>query len=317
MYVDKHLGGVQCVQTLSRLNRKISGKDSTFVLDFVNNPEDIKESFQRFFTSTILEGETDPNSLYDTQREIYEFHLYTEEDVDRFCKVFFDPKRDEGTLHPILDQIVGRFNNIEDVEQQEDFRSKLQKYIRMYGYLSQIIKFEDIKLEKSFVFLKYLSKKLPKREHGGLDISDNIDIESLRIQKTYEKIEGLIDEESIVTPPDFESGQVTEPEIGLLSEIINQVNNTYGVNLTEEDKIDLSHLSTRLIESAEITKYMNGENSEDNKKTFFKQQFDNLMIDYVNDRFEFYKRMEENQAMKNTIFQMMYADYQKQQSVLT
>ena len=312
MYVDKHLGGVQCVQTLSRLNRKISGKDSTFVLDFVNNPEDIKESFQRFFTSTILESETDPNSLYDTQRGIYEFHLYTEEDVDRFCKVFFDPKRDEGNLHPILDQIVGRFNNIEDIEQQEDFKSKLQKYIRMYGYLSQIIKFEDIKLEKSFVFLKYLSKKLPKREQGGLDISDNIDIESLRIQKTYEKIEGLINEESIVTPPDFESSQVTEPDTDLLSAIINQVNNTYGVNLTDEDKIDLSHLSTRLIASEEITKYMNGENSEDNKKTFFKQQFDNLMIDYVNDRFEFYKKIEENQAMKNTVIQMMYSDYQKQ-----
>ena len=145
-----------------------------------------------------------------------------------------------------------------------------------------------------FCFLKYLSEKLPKREQGGLDRSDNIDIESLRIQKTYEKIEGLIDEESIVTPRDFESGQLTEPETDLLSEIINQVNNTYGVNLTEEDKVDLSHLSTCLIESPEITKYMNGENSEDNKKTFFKQQFDNLMIDYVNDRFQFYKKMEEN-----------------------
>ena len=163
-----------------------------------------------------------------------------------------------------------------------------------------------------FCFLKYLSKKLPKKEQGGLDRSDNIDIESLRIQKTYEKIEGLIDEESIVTPPDFESGQVTEPETDLLSEIINQVNSTYGVNLSEEDKVDLSRLSTRLMESPEITKYMNGENSEDNRKSFFKQQFDNLMVDYVNDRFEFYKKMEENQPMKNTIFQMMYSDYQKQ-----
>ena len=90
MYVDKILGGVQCVQTLSRLNRTTSGKTETFVLDFVNTPEDIQKSFQTFYQSTILEGETDPNRLYDIQREIYNFHLYTHEDVNRFCEVFYD-----------------------------------------------------------------------------------------------------------------------------------------------------------------------------------------------------------------------------------
>ena len=84
MYVDKKLGGVQCVQTLSRLNRTTSGKTQTFTLDFVNEPDEIRESFQRFYQSTILDGETDPNRLYDTQREIYDFHLYTHEDVNRF-----------------------------------------------------------------------------------------------------------------------------------------------------------------------------------------------------------------------------------------
>ena len=84
MYVDKKLGGVQCVQTLSRLNRTTSGKTQTFTLDFVNEPDEVRESFQRFYQSTILDGETDPNRLYDTQREIYDFHLYTHEDVNRF-----------------------------------------------------------------------------------------------------------------------------------------------------------------------------------------------------------------------------------------
>jgi type I restriction enzyme R subunit len=157
MYIDKKLGGVQCVQTLSRLNRTTSGKTQTFVLDFVNEPEEIRESFQRFYQSTILEGETDPNRLYDIQREIYNFHLYTNEDVNRFCEVFFDPRRDEGSLHPMLDRVVDNFNRIDDEEIREDFRSKIQSYIRMYGYLSQIINFTDIELEKSFVFLNYLN----------------------------------------------------------------------------------------------------------------------------------------------------------------
>lgn len=313
MYVDKKLGGVQCVQTLSRLNRTTSGKTQTFVLDFVNEPEEIRESFQRFYQSTILEGETDPNRLYDIQREIYNFHLYTNEDINRFCEVFYDPKRDEGNLHPILDRVVDNFKRIEDEEIREDFRSKIQSYIRMYGYLSQIINFTDIELEKSFVFLKYLNKKLPKRQVDRFDISDTIDLDSLRIQKIHEHIEGLVKEDSILNPPEFVSTGVMEPEYDFLSEIINQVNTTYGVNLTEEDRLDLSRLSKRLIEDPEVEKYMKGDNTEDNKQSFFKQQFEGMMIDYINERFDFYKKMDDNPSMKNLLFQMMYKDYKNQQ----
>lgn len=310
MYVDKKLGGVQCVQTLSRLNRTTSGKTQSFVLDFVNDPDDIRNSFQRFYQSTILEGETDPNRLYDLQREIYNFHLYTNADVNRFCAVFYDPKRDDGNLHPILDCVVIKFNSIGEDELKEDFRSKIQSYIRMYGYLSQIINFTDIELEKTFVFLKYLNKKLPKRQTDRFDITNTIDLDSLRIQKIHEHVEELVREDTTLKPPEFASTSAQEPEYDLLSEIINQVNNTYGVNLTEEDRIDLSRLSKRLIEDPEVQKYMNGNNTEDNKRNFFKQHFEGMMIDYINERFDFYKKMDDNPSMKNLIFQMMYKDYQ-------
>ena len=312
MYVDKHLGGVQCVQTLSRLNRTCSGKESTFVLDFVNEVTDVKESFQRFYKSTILEGETDPNTLYTVKREIEDHHLYTPEDVNRFCKVFFDPLRNDGDLHPVLDEVVLKFKKIEEKEVKEEYKSKIQQFIRMYGYLSQIINFQDIELEKSYIFLKYLNKKLPKRDSDTVDIYDSIDLDSLRIQKTFEKIEGLIDQDATVEPPSFGGKEVKEPEKDLLSEIIGQINRTYGVNITEEDKVDLDRLKKRLVDDPEVEKYMKGDNSEDNKKTFFKKQFNDLMVDYVNDRFEFYKKMEDNQDMKNMIFQMMYSDYKKQ-----
>ena len=310
MYVDKKLGGVQCVQTLSRLNRTTSGKTQTFVLDFVNEPEDIRESFQRFYQSTILDGETDPNRLYDVQHDIFNFHLYTHEDVNRFCAVFYDPSRDEGSLHPILDSVVDRFNGIDDEDVREDFRSKIQSYIRMYGYLSQIINFSDIELEKTFVFLKYLNKKLPKRQIDRFDIADTIDLDSLRIQKIHEQVGALENTDSFVEPPSFEGGATQEPEYDFLSEIISQVNTTYGVNLTEEDKINLARLSKRLVEDPEVEKYMNGNNTEENKKNFFKQQFDGMMIDYINERFDFYKKMDDNPSMKSLIFQMMYKDYQ-------
>lgn len=312
MYVDKKLGGVQCVQTLSRLNRTTSGKTQTFTLDFTNKTEDIQESFQRFYQSTILDGETDPNRLYDTQREVYDYHLYTQVDVNRFCEVFYDPDRDEGGLHPILDSAVDKFKSIDDTETREECRSKIQSYIRLYGYLSQIVTFTDIELEKTFVFLKYLNKKLPKRETERFDISDNIDLDSLRIQKTFEKIEELERTDSILEAPDFSGGTQVDPVLDLLSEIINQVNSTYGVNLTEDDKIDIERLKERLSSNTEIKKYMTGQNTEDNKKNFFKEQFDGMMVDYINERFDFYKKMDDNPSMKALIFQMMYKDYQNQ-----
>ena len=312
MYVDKMLGGVHCVQTLSRLNRTTYGKTQAFILDFVNEPEDIQESFQRFYQSTMLEGETDPNRLYDTLRQIYDFHLYTDEDVDRFCKIFFDPNRDEGSLHPVLDTVVDKFRSIEE-EIKEEFRSKIQSYIRMYGYLSQIIDFTDIELEKSFVFLKYLNRKLPKRDIEKLDISDMIDLDSLRIQKLHERSYELTPTDAVLDPPEFEGVEMVEPEYDLLSEIIEQLNKIHGINLTDEDKVDLLQLRKRLIEDSEIGKYMTAKNTEQNKQNFFKEQFEKVMIDYVDERFEFYKKMEDNPLMKNLIFQKFYADYQKSQ----
>ena len=311
MYVDKILGGVQCVQTLSRLNRTTSGKTEAFVLDFVNTPEDIRKSFQTFYQSTMLEGETNPNHLYDIQREIYNFHLYTHEDINRFCEVFYDRNRDEGDLHPVLDRVVDQFKKMEDKKIQENFRSKIQSFIRMYGYLSQIINFSDIELEKSFVFFKYLNKKLPKRESERFDISDTVDLDSLRIQKIHECVGKLEKTDSSLTPPKFEGSSITEPEFDLLSEIINRVNRIHGVNLTDEDRLDLSQLNKQLNESQEVAKYMNDSNTEENKKNFFRKQFENMVIDYVNERFEFYKRMEDNQSMKNTICKIMFSGYQK------
>ena len=296
---------------MSRLNRRTSGKDSTFVLDFVNKPNEITESFQKFYTSTALEGETDQNTIYDVKREIEEYNLYTEVDVDTFCEIFFDPKRDEGNLHPTIDKIVDRFKKIEDREQREEFKSRTQKYIRLYGYLSQIIRFEDLKLEKTFIFLKYLYKKLPREAGSGLDISDDIDLESLRIQKSYEKLEGLLEEGIVVSPPEFGGSVANEPELDLLSEIINQVNNTYGVELTEEDKLDLDRINSRLVADEEIEKFMGGQNSEQDKKKIFEDRFEALILEYVNDKIDFYKKIGEDQPVKRMIVNTMYSNYER------
>ena len=312
MYVDKTLKGVQCVQTLSRLNRKASGKTHTFVLDFVNEPKDIKESFQRFYQSTILECETDPNIIYNLQRKIFNFHLYTYEDVNRFCEIFYDKNCKAIKVHPILDQVVDNFERIEDEKTQEDFRSNVRTYIRMYEYISQIINFSDIELEKSFVFLLYLNKKLPKRQVDNFDISDLIELESFRMQKMHESMDGLVEEDSIIKPPGFAAKGATDPKYDFLSEIIRQLNKESGDTFTEEDRPGFSRIMDGLNGNHELAKIMKGDNTEDNKKSFFNQKFDGVVIDCINEHFNFYKKMDDNPLMKSLIRDLMYEGYKRE-----
>src|SRR5262249_53180475 len=114
MYVDKRLDGIQAVQTLSRLNRKCPGKDETFVLDFVNNAEDIQNAFKPYYEETIIGDQADPRQLYELQGKLEGMHVFYREDVDGFCQVFFKPKAvqspsDHAKMNSFLDPAVGRF----------------------------------------------------------------------------------------------------------------------------------------------------------------------------------------------------------------
>lgn len=315
MYVDKVLRGVQCVQTLSRLNRTMRGKTAAFVLDFVNSVDVVRESFQRFYTSTMLDGESDPNAMYDTKSAIEQFRLYASNEVDEFCRAFFDPDRDESELHSVLDQVVDKYLLIDDEEEREDFKSKIQKYIRMYGYMSQIITFKDIELEKANIFLKFLNRKLPKRDTEKFDLSSYVDLDSLRIQKSYEKMEGLIDETHVDSPPEFEEFQSGEPERDSLSEIVRQLNDRYGLNLSEDDKLNIERVQSGLLDDTKIQMFMEGDSSNENKKVYFREQFDQRVLATINDSIEFYKKLENNPSAKNMIFQILLADYQKQRDL--
>jgi type I restriction enzyme R subunit len=309
MYIDKKLGGVQCVQTLSRLNRVVKGKTHSFVLDFVNSMEEVIESFQKYYTTTLLTEETDPNKLYDYQTLISEYHLFTPEDLNRFCEVFFEKDRDDGDLQPLLNQVVEQYERIDEQDKKEEFKSLIQSYMRLYGYISQIMTFKDIELEKLFIFLRYLNKKLPKGDKERIDISSSVDLDSLRIQKTFEG-GGELDSEQQgeLDPLGFEQGILVEDELELLSQIINRVNETYGSNLSEEDKIDLLNLSKRVDDNEELKTIMEGDSSMTNKKQYFKDTIDRILLSYVNERFDFYKKMED-QRVKGFVVNSLYENY--------
>ncbi|MCW5520180.1 type I restriction endonuclease subunit R [Aureitalea sp. L0-47] len=311
MFVDKKLSGVQCVQTLSRLNRTKSGKTDTFVLDFVNDTEDIVNSFQPFYTSTTLTGETEPDKLYDLQYQIESFNLFTDDQVDRFCKEFYKETETDEKLHPIIDEVVESWKELETDDQRTEFKSKIQSFIRLYSYISQIITFTEVQWEKLYVFLRYVNKKLPKGESERIDLSDSVDLDSLRIQMMGESKLSLEDIQGEVYPMGEDgSGGVNEPEYDLLSHIIERINEVYGIELSEEDKLDLENVTQRMKQNDDLSSVMVGNNTEDDKKDFFKKVMKDEVSEYYGDRLEFYKKI-----MNTKVFPMildgLYREYNR------
>ena len=176
-----------------------SQERTTFVLDFVNETDEIIESFQPYFTSTILKEETDPDKLYDLLYEIEQYNLYTEYQLDEFCKEFYSESDSDQRLHPIIDVVVDTFKERLDEEQQDEYKSKIQSFIRMYSYISQISSFSEVKWEKSYVFLDSWTRNSPNERtneyHSGCDWSglfeDSNDVKLLSLAEEQGEVYGI------------------------------------------------------------------------------------------------------------------------------
>jgi len=300
MYVDKKLGGVNAVQTLSRLNRKRAGKTGTFVLDFVNETDDIKEAFQPYYTTTVLSEATDPNILHDLERDISQFKLFTSFEVDGFVDMYFNNESPD-MLNAVLDQVVERYIDMLS-EEQDDFKSKSQDYIRKYGFISQIVTFSDVKLEKLFIFLKLLIRKLPfRKEQLPYEVLEAVDMDSYKIQKQKDMQIVLESEEGVVAPMGSggDAGTVEEV-IDPLSKIIKDINERFGTAFDATDKVILNSLSQKLLNNQSLEGSIKN-NSENAAKIKFNNLFQEELITMLNSHFDLYKKLDENPELKNYV----------------
>ena len=297
MFVDKKLSGLQGVQTLSRLNRTMSGKTDTFVLDFVNDPDDIQKSFQPYYQGTILTEETDPNHLYTGQQEIDKHYIYHVEIVERFVKTFYDETIPDEKLQGILDTVVESWREL-DKDDREDFRGNVQSFIRLYGYIVQIVDFQDVELEKVYILLRHLVKKLPRREvHDIRDVTSSIDLEYFRIEKKHETKIELEEVDGEPEPMGGETIGLPPEEVKeLLSDIIKVINESYGTNLTEGDKVKLEKIQRRIQENEEFRRVYEGDNTETGKRHIFDRVFEEVKLTLVEEDLEFYNKLSD----KNT-----------------
>ena len=314
MYVDKRLDGLQCVQTLSRLNRVATGKTDTLVLDFVNEPEQVQEAFQQYYQTTTLAEETDPNRLYDLQSQLDGFDLYDEDTIDYFCRIFYESSRSDEPLQGILDRVVEMWSELE-INDREEFRSTLQSYIRLYGYISQLITFTDVALEKLYIFGRSLNKKLPKRDHPDLhDVLASVDLDSFRVQRTHDSLQlSLEATDSEVEGIGSDVATLREPEQDFLSNIIDALNDAYQTDFTMEDKIDIETIHRKVHENEELRQVIEGDNTETNKKYKFDQVIDEILLDFVNSKLGLYTKLSKPE-INAYLKQRLYRTYLDQPS---
>lgn len=232
MYVDKMLTDVKAVQTLSRLNRCHPKKQDTFVLDFANDPEMIKMSFQRYYKTTILTGESDINKLNDLIEVVENYNFYTSNDFDRVVEFrLSDNDEDRPKIDAILDAIVVRFKNELDENGQIKAKSAIKNYNRCYPFFAAIMPFESPDWEKQYVFYSLLVKKLPKLKFEDFTegLLENIDFDKYRIVKEEERAIELENADTEIAPiPVGMGGAAKDPELDLLSNIVEQFNDTFG-----------------------------------------------------------------------------------------
>ena len=170
MYVDKRLAGVQAVQTLSRLNRTHPGKEDTFILDFVNETQEILDAFQPYYEQTTVGEQAQPQQLYELQAKLDAQQVYYKSEVEEFSRVFYKPREhqtptDHAKMNACIDPAVNRFKQL-DEDTQEEFRGWLTAYRNLYAFLSQVIPFQDSDLEKLYSYIRFLLTKLPKRDRA-------------------------------------------------------------------------------------------------------------------------------------------------------
>ena len=238
MYVDKTLAGIKAVQTLSRLNRAHPDKTNTFVLDFMNTADTIRDAFKDYYRTTVLAEETDPDKLHDMKASLDHRQVYSQDQVDQLMENLLHGNS-RAVLDPILDPCIAPYLAL-DEDGQVDFKATAKAFVRLYAFLSQVLPYANPEWEKLFTFLNLLIPRLPAPEEEDLSkgILEAVDIESYRAERQETIQIALADENSEIQPvPAGGRGSLSEPDMDPLSKIIADFNLLWGDNFTDPDRV--------------------------------------------------------------------------------
>ena len=301
MYVDRVLGGIQCIQTLSRLNRCYPGKEDTMVIDFRNDPEKVQKSFQAYYTETTLEGDVDTQRVYMLKDDIEKWNIFNESEVNAVTKALVTSKGLSG-VPSILKRIVDeRVADLED-EEKDRYRKTVARYVRQYGFIAQLMDFTDPDLERFYVFCKIFYKFLPyTKETLPMEIMELIDLDKLRIQMSYEGQLQLEDEEQTLRSSRIGEPGQKRPENELpVAEILNMANSPFAGLLNENDKI-LRQIWDAILSDPEVVDAFHAGNNYDILINIVREKFDEKVALEIEKYYNFAEVLEREQVFTLTL----------------
>ncbi|MGW6682195.1 type I restriction endonuclease subunit R [[Kitasatospora] papulosa] len=315
MYVDKPLSGVRAVQTLSRLNRARPDKRDVAVLDFYNKPEGIQKSFEKWYRTTTLADEIDPNKLHDLRVFLDGTGVYGQEDIDVFVRMFL-AKEDRAHLEAFLDQLVLAYRELDSEDQQVEFKGTAKAFVRTYDYLAGILPYRNPEWLKLSILLTFLIPKLPApiEEDLSRGILETVDLDSYRAEQQTAISISLGDEDAALTVASpTGTGRRAEPEMKPASVIADDFNRAFGnIPWTDKDRI-LRLIAVEIpAKVREDKQYLNAQkyNDEQNARVEGAAAVQRAILEFVTSDTELFRQFASNPSfnrwLNETVFRQTY-----------
>lgn len=313
MYINKILRGVAAVQTLSRANRIAPHKDDTLILDFVNDTDTIRESFEPYYGQTSLEKETDYHILYDLMEEIYKGMIFDEEEVEEFVKAYQKGVH-QSKLHNLLEEPVKRFKRITDDKDKLLFKKLLRRYQSLYSFMAQLLPFSDLSLEKLYIYIKFLNRLLPGQVPDIIQgLLDDVDMDSYKIDTRDEGGPIILnDGEGELTGPTGGIPSVfNDKEKTKLSQILEALNEAFATDFTDEDSLFVTQIANHILSDEGFVNKVKS-NPRENVAAIFGNIFEDELVSIYESNDTFYNKINNNpelkERLKNDLLDFVYEE---------
>lgn len=257
LVVDKKLKDVKAVQTLCRVNRIHPDKEDTYILDFVNKPEDIQKAFERFYTETSLSEQINTDLLYQVQTDIRGYGLYDESDIEAAAEmVCTDGKGKsqsnvQGKLAAVLKPAVARYNELDDDERYQ-VRRKVRSFCKWYTYITQIVRMFDRDLHKEYVYLSYLRHLLKVEKISVEAVDDKVEMRFYKLKREFEGSISLEGTGGVLEPGGSAKTVVPDKKRDPLQVLVDKFNEQWAGNFTEGDRVVIDTLWKRIADNPQV-----------------------------------------------------------------
>lgn len=314
LVVDKKLKDVKAVQTLCRVNRIHPDKEDTYILDFVNKPEDIQKAFERFYTETSLSEQINTDLLYQVQTDIRGYGLYDESDIEAAAEiVFIDGKGKsqsnvQGKLASVLKPAVARYNELDD-DSRYQVRRKVRSFCKWYTYITQIVRMFDRDLHKEYVYLSYLRHLLKVEKIPVEAVDDKVEMRFYKLKREFEGSISLESGGGVLEPGGAAKTVVPDKKRDPLQVLVDKFNEQWAGNFTEGDRVVIDTLWKRIADNPQVADTIRRDGRQVFESSLLPKVFDEearrAYVENTDSFTSLFEDSEKYRAMMNAIGQLL------------